>query len=137
MDTKLDMRAYGGADAYLQKCPSRTVLELLANKWVTLTLTFLTDGPRRFGELRRRLDGITQKSLTQTLRLLERDGLVTRTVYPTVPPRVEYALTPLGESAGELAAHIRLWAEDHADEIVRAREAYTERAQRAPEPLQP
>lgn len=135
MDTNLDMRAYGGADAYLRKCPSRTVLDVLANKWTTLTMALLLGGPLRFGELRRRLDGITQKSLTQTLRNLERDGLVTRTVYPTVPPRVEYALTELGTNASRLADSIRLWAQDHVSEILVSREAYDERATLDPEPI--
>lgn len=135
MDTKLDLRSYGGADAYLSKCPSRTVLDVLATKWATLTMALLRGGPLRFGELRRKLDGITQKSLTQTLRGLERDGLVTRTVYPTVPPRVEYALTELGDSAGALADAIRLWAEENVGEILTSRDAYEQRARLEPEPV--
>lgn len=121
METILDLRLYGGADAYLRNCPSRTVLDLLANKWVTLIVPALRGGPVRFGVLRRRLDGITQKSLTQTLRNLERDGLVTRTVYPTIPPHVDYALTDLGRSACDLLEQMRVWAETHMAEIVAAR----------------
>ncbi|MDW6062074.1 helix-turn-helix domain-containing protein [Streptomyces sp. FXJ1.4098] len=82
---------------YRSDCPSRTVIEVIANKWALYVLAALRryERPLRFNELRRVLDGITQKMLTQTLRALERDGLVSRTVYPTVPPRVEYGLTPL------------------------------------------
>lgn len=135
MGTTPDLRQYGGANVYLAKCPSRTVLETLSNKWATLTMGALSDGPRRFGQLRRTLDGITQKMLTQTLRTLERDGMITRTVYPTIPPRVEYAHTELGRNAGTLFHAIRDWAEQHHAEILSAREAYDERAAREPEPV--
>lgn len=135
MGTTPDLRQYGGANVYLAKCPSRTVLETLSNKWATLTMGVLSDGPRRFGQLRRTLDGITQKMLTQTLRTLERDGMITRTVYPTIPPRVEYAHTELGRNAGALFHAIRDWAEQHHAEILSAREAYDERAAREPEPV--
>ena len=131
MDTNIDLRAHGGVDVYLRKCPSRTVLELLSDKWTLLMICALSGGPRRFGELRRRLDGITQKMLSQTLRSLERDGLVTRTVYATTPPSVEYALTELGASATKLLDDIRDWAESHVWEVVAAREKYDSRA--APE----
>jgi len=134
MDTIPDLREYGGADAYLRNCPSRTVLDVLANKWTTLVVCALRGGPMRFGELRRRLDGITQKSLTQALRGLERDGLVTRTLYPTIPPRVDYALTDLGRSAGALMEALRIWAEKHMDEILTARAAYDDRPEPAPVP---
>jgi DNA-binding HxlR family transcriptional regulator len=120
---------------YLHACPARTVLETLANKWALLVLSLLRghEGPLRFNELRRRLEGITQKMLTQTLRILERDGLVSRTVYPTVPPRVEYAVTTLGAEVGDLFTTLGRWAEDHVDEIMGARKSFDERA--APEPL--
>ena len=87
MGTTQDLRRYGGADAYLRDCPSRTILDVLANKWTMLIVGALGGPPLRFGELRRRLDGITQKMLSQTLRELERDGLVARTVYATIPPQ--------------------------------------------------
>jgi DNA-binding HxlR family transcriptional regulator len=122
-----DLRKLGGADAYLRTCPSRTVLDLLANKWVTLIVPALRGGPMRFGELRRRLDGITQKSLTQALRALERDGLIIRTVYPTIPPRVDYALTDLGRNASGLLGALCTWAEQHIPDIVAARTSYDER----------
>ncbi|GLZ29422.1 transcriptional regulator [Lentzea sp. NBRC 105346] len=119
-------------DAYLRHCASRTVLETVANKWAVLLVGTLSHGTLRFGELRRRLDGITQKSLTQSLRVLERDGMVVRTVYPTIPPRVEYSLSPLGHSVADLMAGIRSWSEQHLLEILAAREAYDSRPAPAP-----
>lgn len=121
--------------SYLHACPARSVLETLANKWALLVLSSLRrhEGPRRFSELRRQLEGITQKMLTQTLRVLERDGLVSRTVYPTVPPRVEYAVTALGAEVGDLFTTLGEWAVDHVDEIMAARKNFDERP--APEPL--
>lgn len=106
------------------------MLDVLANKWTMLIIGALGGGPMRFGELRRRLDGITQKMLSQTLRMLERDGLVTRTVYPTIPPRVEYAHTDLGRNVGELLDAIRIWSEAHIVEILTARAAYNEQLER-------
>ena len=111
-------------DAYLRNCASRTVIEVLANKWTCLLLGLLQDGPMRFGELMRRVDGISQKSLTQTLRSLERDGLLTRTVYPTIPPRVDYELTDLGRSVIQFTDGLRVWAEQHVGQIRVAREQY-------------
>jgi DNA-binding HxlR family transcriptional regulator len=107
----------------IRPCPSKAILEVLANKWTTLVLCALGDGELRFGQLRRRVDGVTQKMLT-----LERDGLVVRTVYPTTPPSVGYALTHLGTSAAELHDAMVAWALEHSEEIVRARTAYDERA---------
>jgi DNA-binding HxlR family transcriptional regulator len=124
MDTDVDLRQVGGADVYLRTCPSRTVLDLLSDKWTLLVICALAGGPRRFGDLRRRLDGITQKMLSQTLRSLERDGLVTRTVYPTTPPSVEYALTKLGTSVTHLIEDIRMWAVTHVAEVLASRESY-------------
>ena len=132
--TTPDLRTYGGVDAYFRSCPSRAVLDLLTNKWVCLVIGALRPGTLRFGELRRRLDGITQKMLTQTLRDLERAGLVHRAVYPSVPPRVEYSLTPLGDNVGGLMDAIRLWSETHIDDIRAAQEQYD---RKAGEELQP
>lgn len=129
MDTDTDLRACGGADAYLRSCASRTVLDVIANKWTCLLIGALQGGSMRFGELRRRLDGITQKSLTQALRRLERDGLVTRTLHPTIPPRVDYELTELGMNVSELLKAITGWSEEHAAEITKARQAYDERTE--------
>lgn len=132
MDTSLDLREHGGADAYLRGCPSRMVLEFLANKWTMLTISALSGDRLRYGELRRRLDGVSPKMLSQTLRALERNGMITRTQYPTVPPQVDYELTPLAESLRETVAAIKQWAEDHADELTAAQKAYDERE--PPEP---
>lgn len=137
MDTTPDLRDFGGADAYLRQCASRTVLEAIANKWTCLLVDALGHGPVRFGVLRRRLDGITQKSLTQTLRTMERDGMVTRTVYPTVPLRVEYDLSDLGRSVVALMEGIKSWSEQHAAEIVAARAIYDVRAGSEPPPVSP
>jgi DNA-binding HxlR family transcriptional regulator len=103
------------------------VLEVLANKWTALLIPALRIKPMRFGELRRRLDGITQKSLTQALRTLERDGLVTRTQFPTIPPRVDYALTDLGREAAELLDGLHVWAERNLAAVLAARATYDTR----------
>lgn len=122
---------------YRRDCPSRTVVEMLANKWVLYVLAALRrhDRPMRFSELRRLLDGITQKMLTQTLRALERDGLVNRTVYPTVPPSVEYGLTELGVEAGRLTSAIGAWSVEHAQQILAARQDFDDHATTAPAPV--
>jgi DNA-binding HxlR family transcriptional regulator len=108
-----------------QLCPTRQVLSRVADKWTMLVITSLTDRESmRFSELRREIEGVSQKMLTQTLRGLERDGLVTRTVYPTVPVTVEYALTPLGVSLAEAVAGVRHWAYRNIGEIESARAGY-------------
>jgi DNA-binding HxlR family transcriptional regulator len=98
-------------DAYLANCPCRSVLDLLADKWSALALGALVDGPLRFGEVRRRLEGISPKVLTAVLRRLEEHGLVERTVYPAVPLHVEYALTELGRDANGPLDALRRWVE--------------------------
>jgi DNA-binding HxlR family transcriptional regulator len=135
MGTTYNLRFYGGADAYLAACPSRQILDVLANKWTMLVMGALSGGPMRFGELRRRLDGITQKMLTQTLRTLERDGLITRTIYPTIPPKVEYAATDLGESVTALMHAIRAWCEENINAVLDARDAYDTRAAQEVQPV--
>nr|WP_250888803.1 helix-turn-helix domain-containing protein [Mesorhizobium sp. dw_380] len=94
---------------------------MLASKWVYLVVCALRKGRQRNGALARKLEGITPKMLTQTLRVLERDGLVRRQVYPVIPPRVEYELTDLGQNLAGLLTQIRSWAEQHAPEIKDAR----------------
>src|SRR3954447_17487106 len=111
-------------NAYLAACPTRQLLDALSDKWVTLVLTALADGPQRYSQLARRIVGVSQKMLTQTLRLLERDGIVTRTVTPSVPVRVDYELTELGTSILPVVAAIKQWSERHIDEIHAARAAY-------------
>ena len=110
-------------------CPPRQALELIADRWTMIVVKSLSDGRYRYGELHRSIPGISQKMLTQTLRSLERDGLVRRTVYPVVPPRVEYALTPLGESLIEPLEALATWAEAHMGEIATARRDYDRAAQ--------
>jgi DNA-binding HxlR family transcriptional regulator len=124
-------------DAHGRSCPSRTVIEVLANKWALYVLGAIRryERPMRFSELRRLLDGITQKMLTQTLRTLERDGLIRRDVYPTVPPRVEYGLTELGVDVGRLTNTVAEWAVENVDQIISVRAAFDEKAAEAPQPL--
>lgn len=125
-------------DAFLAVCPSRQLLDRISDKWVTLVLCALggvgsaapgsvapgAPQPMRFSELARRLAGVSQKMLTQTLRSLERDGLLTRTVTPTVPVTVTYELTDLGVSLHEMTRGIKAWAELHMDDVLAHRETY-------------
>jgi len=121
-------------DAFLAACPSRQLLDRVSDKWVTLVLCALAgddDGhePRslRYSELARRLGGVSQKMLTQTLRSLERDGLVTRTVVATVPVTVSYALTDLGVSLRLVVRSLKVWAEAHMDDVLAGRSTYDAR----------
>lgn len=108
-------------DVFDPNCPSRTVLDLIGGRWTILIIGALENGPRRFGELEREAGGISAKVLTQVLRALERDGLVTRRVYAEVPPRTEYELTELGLAlVGPLAA-LRAWAEGNIEAIIERR----------------
>mgnify|MGYP002382462848 FL=1 len=107
-----------------EACPVREVLDRVGDKWSVLVLHLLAGGTLRFGELRKKIDGISQRMLTVTLRGLERDGLVIRTVYPVVPPRVEYRLTELGVSLASTMCSLVHWAEDHTDDILAARATY-------------
>ena len=100
-----------------QHCESRQALDRIADKWTCLVVYALVDGPKRHGELRRTIDGISQKMLTQTLRSMEADGLVQRTVFERVPPAVEYRLTPLGETLKEPLVAICRWAMQHVPEL--------------------
>ena len=102
-------------DVYAAACPCRDMLDLLANKWSALALGALEDGPRRFGAIRAKLEGVSPKVLTATLRRLEEHGLVDRTVYPAVPLHVEYSLTDLGRDACEPLALLRHWVVDNID----------------------
>ena len=106
----------------IDSCQSvRAVLQRVGDKWSVLIVMLLSDGPRRFSDLRRSIDGISQRMLTLTLRGLERDGLVTRTVTPSTPPRVDYALTPLGQSLREPVMALGRWAADNQAQIETAR----------------
>ena len=106
------------------KCPVRDVLDHVGDKWSTLILSVLAPGPRRFGQLRRAIPDISQRMLTQTLRDLQRDGLVRRRVFATVPPSVEYALTGLGESLLEPILGLMQWASAHHATIRASRVAF-------------
>jgi DNA-binding HxlR family transcriptional regulator len=114
-------------DAYLAECPSRRLLDRIADKWVALVVKALMDGPKRYSEVSHQLAGVSQKMLTQTLRGLERDGMVTRTVTPAVPVRVDYELTPLGSSLAVVLGQLKEWAEQHMPEVDRARIEYDAR----------
>ncbi|MEV6231677.1 helix-turn-helix domain-containing protein [Saccharopolyspora shandongensis] len=114
-------------DAYLAECPARQLLDRISDKWVSLVLNALAGGPQRYSDLSRVIAGVSQKMLTQTLRNLERDGLVSRAVTPSVPVRVDYALTGLGESLLPVVQAAKAWAESHIDEIHAARTAYDHR----------
>jgi DNA-binding HxlR family transcriptional regulator len=128
-------------DAFLAACPSRKLLDRISDKWVTLILAALGSGgsqqagagcageprPMRYSELLRLLAGVSQKMLTQTLRSLERDGLVTRTATPTVPVTVSYELTDLGLSLHQMMRGIKSWAETHMDDVLANRGAHDAR----------
>ena len=115
-------------DVFLAGCPSRQLLDRLSDKWVTLVMVALEDGPRRYSQLSRTIAGVSQKMLTQTLRTLERDGLLTRTVTASVPVRVDYALTPLGHDLQPVMLAIKTWAETHIERVFEARSRFDARS---------
>lgn len=115
------LRAQNISGQSLDECPVRQVLDQIGDKWSTLMLLSLSEKPYRFGELRRLIPDISQRMLTQTLRDLQRNGLILRTVFPTQPPSVEYRLTPLGESLLEPLHALVRWAENHYGRIQSAR----------------
>jgi len=100
------------------ECPSREILEHLANKWSVLVLRCLSEGVHRFSELKQRIEGVSEKMLSQTLKMLEQDGFILRTVYPVVPPKVEYQLTILGSQAAEKMNYLIGWVERTLPEIL-------------------
>ncbi|MBV8882711.1 MAG: helix-turn-helix transcriptional regulator [Chroococcidiopsidaceae cyanobacterium CP_BM_RX_35] len=108
-------------------CGSRQVLALIANKWTAIVIYQLSQGTKRYSELQREIGGVSQKMLTQTLRNLERDGLVERKVYPVIPPMVEYSLTQLGKTLIEPLCRLCEWAEIHLYEVEVARTRYEDR----------
>lgn len=115
-------------DVMVATCPSRTSLAKIANKWTAMIVIALSDGPLRFGAVREAVDGISGKVLTDTLRDLERDGILTRTMYNEMPPRVEYELTPLGQSLRQPLTALGHWAEQHIEDVLQARDKYDRRS---------
>ncbi|HCT75922.1 MAG TPA: transcriptional regulator [Micromonosporaceae bacterium] len=111
-------------DAFLTACPSRQLLDAISDKWVCLTLSTLSNGSQRYSDIARHIAGISQKMLTQTLRNLERDGLIKRTVTPSVPVRVDYELTPLGRSLMPVMGAVKEWAEAHMSKVLQARSTF-------------
>ncbi|MGN6238592.1 MAG: winged helix-turn-helix transcriptional regulator [Cellulosimicrobium cellulans] len=110
-----------------EDCEVRQILDRIADKWSLLAIALLDRRVMRFTELKREIDGISQRMLSRTLRQLERDGIVERTVYPTVPPRVDYALTEMGRSLHATTKALVVWTEAHQERIAAARSAYDER----------
>jgi DNA-binding HxlR family transcriptional regulator len=115
-------------NVYDPDCPTRAVLDRIGDKWTVLVVLVLLEGPRRFSQLRLRIGGVAPKVLTQTLRRLERDGIITRAAFAEIPPRVEYELTPLGRSLEQPIRAISAWAEENMPQISQARDAYDQRA---------
>lgn len=113
-------------DVFAKACPSRGTLEHVTGRWGALTLGALQEGSLRFNELRRRVDGVSEKMLSQTLQALERDGLVHREAQPTNPPRVDYELTPLGHEVAERLLALIHFVEGRMDSVLAARERYDE-----------
>jgi DNA-binding HxlR family transcriptional regulator len=111
-------------NSYSSDCPTRLLLDRVADKWAVLVLGLLMDGPMRFNVLRRTIEGISQKMLSQTLKSLERDGLVSRKAIATVPVTVEYSATPLGQSLATPMDAIRIWAETHMGEVLANQQRY-------------
>lgn len=112
------------ANAYCSACPTRLVLDRIADKWTVLVLGLLTAEPVRFNEIRRRIEGLSQKVLSQTLKQLERDGLVDRTAIATVPVTVQYSITPLGRTLVSAVDALRIWAETHIQDVLAAQSRY-------------
>lgn len=125
---KIEIYRGQAAEGGLANCPVRNVLDTVFGKWSSLLVLVLAERPYRFGELRRLVPDISQRMLTQTLRDLQRDGYVRRTVFPTTPPSVEYGLTDLGRSMFESLSHLLGWAERHHDAVRKARAAYDGKA---------
>jgi DNA-binding HxlR family transcriptional regulator len=123
------------ADLYDARCPSRRILQLIGSKWSILLLCTLRGGAVRTGALRREVDGISQKMLTQTLRDLQRHGLIERIRYDEIPPRVEYKLTRLGRSLSDLIAEIERWVESHYPRLADESRAFDARSRSRGDPV--
>jgi len=125
------MDAHIAWNPYSDACPTRLVLDRIADKWAVLILSVLEKGPQRFNALGRQIKGLSQKVLSQTLKRLERDGFVARTVFPTVPITVEYALTPLGQSLSTTLNPLIAWSKLHCEAILLSQRSYDEAQQLA------
>jgi DNA-binding HxlR family transcriptional regulator len=120
-------------NVYDDQCPTRKTLDRIADKWTVLIIGRLATRKQRFGELRREIAGISPKVLTQKLRELERDGIITRRVYASVPPKVEYSLTPLGSTLISLLDAIRIWSETHIEAVLEAQKVFDSQVPEAEE----
>ena len=116
---------------FAEECPSRDVLKHVTSRWGVLILVALRDGTHRFSDLRRKMGGVSEKMLAQSLQWLEQDGFINRVAYPIVPPRVEYSLTPSGEQVSEKVAALADWIEIHLPEVLALREARESQSVRA------
>lgn len=132
METNTRKSAQSGWNVYNDRCPTRMVLARIADKWTVMIVGRLAKDTLRFGALRREIAGISQKMLTQALRGLERDGLISRKVFAEVPPRVEYALTPLGRTLVTVLDEIRGWAETNIDSVLKAQQVFDQAAVEVP-----
>jgi len=124
MEDSVGLETTPPVSVFDHRCPTRQALDLIADKWTVLIIRQLAGGTLRFAQLRRAIGGISQKVLTNTLRELERDGILTRKVYASVPPRVEYTLTELGHSLDELVEGVCRWAETNIERVQAARDRY-------------
>ena len=123
------MRDPRPGNPYVADCPTRQLLDRIGDRWTVLIIGALADGPLRYTALAKRIEGVSQKMLTQTLRALERDGLVIRTVLPVIPPHVEYELSPLGSDLLATVSVLERWAINHIDDVESAREDFDARPQ--------
>ncbi|GKV94518.1 helix-turn-helix transcriptional regulator [Pectobacterium aroidearum] len=122
-------------DVYAQHCPTRMILDRVADKWTLLILNILVERPMRFNQLKRDVEGISQKVLSQTLKNLVRDGFVERTVFPTIPVTVEYASTVMGKTLAKPIAELTYWAEQNMDNVLLSQQKFDASANSASEPL--
>ncbi|WP_210592668.1 helix-turn-helix domain-containing protein [Streptomyces sp. GESEQ-35] len=111
-------------DAFLRNCPTHQLVDRISDKWVCLVIAALSTGPMRYSDLSRKIAGVSPKMLTQTLRSLERDGVLSRTVTAAVPVRVDYELTPLGTGLAHVLTAVKDWAETHIEQVHEARDRY-------------
>lgn len=121
------MDSHESFNVFVQNCPSREIMQRLGDKWTPLVLLALAEGPQRFSVLRSRIGSVTPKVLTSTLRTLERDGLIKRTVFAQVPVRVDYELTDVGLSLLDPMEILRRWSEQHAAKVLKARDEFDSR----------